>query len=136
MTSHTGAPGADRLSCGDTPMEEWEEVLPSPPMLSESLSSRTNLTSGVLSLSSKVKQRIITEPTLLEPRVFLLFLQGRTGFIFGKLTVYCTACGYFCIHTCVLDILLARACPASACVVLCRTVCFFAFIYLIVRSFV
>lgn len=81
MTSHAGPPSCRQSKLRDTQMEEWEEVLPSPPMLSDSLSSRTNLTSsGVLSLDVKLYQRNITGLTLVESRALLHFLQGRTVF--------------------------------------------------------
>lgn len=55
-------------------MEEWEEVLPSPPMLSDSLSSRTNLTgSGALSLDLNSSSGIFWSG-----RGCLFCLRGRT----------------------------------------------------------
>lgn len=49
----------------DTQLEEWEEVLPSPPMRSDSL-RRTLTSSGLLSLGLWTHERNITGPTFIQ----------------------------------------------------------------------
>lgn len=61
-------PSEGKSELRDTQLEEWEEVLPSPPMLSDSPSSRTNLsTGGVLSLDSPLTWRNIRKLTFIRP---------------------------------------------------------------------
>lgn len=75
LTSHTSepplpppTPSEGKSELRDTQLEEWEEVLPSPPMLSDSPSSRTNLSSGgVLSLDSPLTWRNIRKLTFIRP---------------------------------------------------------------------
>lgn len=74
LMSHTSepppppTPSEGKSELRDTQLEEWEEVLPSPPMLSDSPSSRTNLsTGGVLSLDSPLTWRNIRKLTFIRP---------------------------------------------------------------------
>lgn len=100
-------PSEGKSELRDTQLEEWEEVLPSPPMLSDSPSSRTNLSSGgVLSLDSPLTWRNIRKLTFIRPpavsllpavyecvcvlfNFFLIF-----SVILEELIVYCTVCRY------------------------------------------
>lgn len=81
----------------DTQLEEWEEVLPSPPMRSDSL-RRTLTSSGLLSLGLWTHQRNITGPTSTQATTVSLpppsvgLYSFWVELISLKLTVHCTVC--------------------------------------------